>query len=100
MNGFTSNQAPLGRLVRRLLSPGQVIALVVLAGILPAASANAQSPAVTWVEKAPMPVAVSAFGYAVLGDKICVIGGNSGGVDTTAVPRYKRLCDGLFGQRL
>ena len=42
----------------------------------------------TWVEKAPMPVAVSAFGYAVLGDKIYVIGGNSGGVDTTAVQRY------------
>jgi hypothetical protein len=51
-------------------------------------SSASSSPYISWLEKAPMPIAVSAFGYAVLGEKIYIIGGDNSGTSVNAVQRY------------
>lgn len=43
---------------------------------------------IAWTEKAPMPVPVASFGYAVLGDKIYVVGGESAGASMNTLQRY------------
>jgi hypothetical protein len=47
---------------------------------------------IDWIEKTPMPVPVSAFGYAVVDGDIYIIGGASGS-STTAVQRYNPATD-------
>ena len=52
-------------------------------------SATPNPLVINWVEKAPMPINVSAFGYAVVDDNIYIIGGYIPEIgDTTTVQRY------------
>ena len=43
---------------------------------------------IQWIEKVPMPTAVSSFGYAVLGEKIYIVGGDSSGTSLNTLQRY------------
>jgi uncharacterized repeat protein (TIGR01451 family) len=50
---------------------------------------TSSNPYISWTEKAAPPTWVSSFGYAVLGEKIYLIGGHdASGVFTTAMQRY------------
>ena len=51
-------------------------------------SPTASNPYITWLEEVPMPIAVSSFGYAVLGEKVYIVGGDISGTSVNAVQRY------------
>ena len=48
---------------------------------------------VHWIEKTPMPVTVTSFGYAVVDGNIYIIGGDSSGTNMTTVQRYNPASD-------
>jgi streptogramin lyase len=48
---------------------------------------------INWIEKTPMPVSVSAFGYAIVDGNIYIIGGDSSGTSMTTVQRYNPASD-------
>jgi outer membrane protein assembly factor BamB len=48
---------------------------------------------ITWIEKTPMPVSVSVFGYTIVDGNIYIIGGDSSGTSMTTVQRYNLASD-------
>jgi len=52
---------------------------------------------INWIEKTPMPVPVSAFGYAVVGGNVYIIGGDGSGSSMNTVQRYNTATDAWEG---